>query len=130
MIEVKFRVWDDISKKMYQWSEIKHIPIEDFKLEHYTLLQYTGMSDSNGVEIHEGDILEQILIDGTKRLYKIWREAGGFVVNIHQDDFHKPVELIQFWDGLSDMQTASFIKKCRVIGNIIENPELIECRTA
>lgn len=98
--------------------------------DQYSFQLSAFMLDNDGVEIFEGDILEHTLIDGTKRFYKIWREAGGLVVNIHQDDFYKPVKLIQFWEGLSNMQTASFIKNCRVIGNVIDNPELLECRTA
>lgn len=94
--------------------------------ERYSFQLSSFMLDNDDVEIFEGDILEYVLVDGTKRFYKIWREAGGLVINIHQDDFYKPIKLIQFWEGLSNMQTASFIKQCKIIGNVIDNPELLE----
>lgn len=85
------------------------------------VMQSTGLLDKDGTEAYEGDVCEHIRLDGTKLLFKIFRVAGGFAVNTHQDDFSKPAESIAFYDGLSDMQTASwFTGNCKIIGNIHE----------
>jgi len=87
--------------------------------------QYTGLKDRNGNEIYEGDILKEEAPRGN--MYKIWRENGGLVINQFQDDFFKPFDKIQFWSGLSDMQTTSFIEgNLEIIGNIYESPELLK----
>ena len=90
------------------------------------LMQFTGIIDKNGKGIYEGDVLRQIMLDGKERFFKIWSKKGGLVINQHQDDLYKSEDKINFWAGLSDMQTISWIEgSLEVIGNIHENPELI-----
>jgi uncharacterized phage protein (TIGR01671 family) len=55
MRELKFRVFDSISKKLHTWDVISMLPLPQFNLEHYTLEQFTGLKDKNGVDIYESD---------------------------------------------------------------------------
>lgn len=135
--EIKFRAWVDSMKKMHIWGvnlisinhDLSWESLSDgmFDENDSILMQFTGLKDNNGVEIYEGDILERLLTNGDKRIFKVWSEKGGFVINTHQDDFYKPIEKIVFYEACADMQTSSFIEgNLIVIGNIYQNPELLE----
>lgn len=68
--------------------------------------QYTGLTDKNGTEIYEGDIVECFVNGNSHVSFK-----GGLYGLIYDYTF------IPFSDVHGEM---------RVIGNIYENPELIE----
>jgi hypothetical protein len=55
MKEIKFRAWNTFTKRMFQLEALdlsgKRNPLN-------ILLQYTGLKDSKGVEIYEGDIVK------------------------------------------------------------------------
>ncbi len=130
--EVKFRVWNNrVNKYMtpnggdYSFGvlsgKVRGIYGEEFP--EMEVEQFTGLHDKNGKEIYEGDILEDVRLDGSKRFYKVFYKKGGLVINIHQDDFKKDNPL--FYEPIADMQTPGFIEQnCTIIGNINENPEL------
>ena len=56
MREIKFRAWDKVSKKMLKCTGIVYP--EDIERQNLVLMQYTGLSDKNGKEIYEGDIVK------------------------------------------------------------------------
>lgn len=128
MREIKFRAWhnqekhyvetDDIvisidggpvlktfSKEIYGWTS-------DVELE-----QYTGLYDKNGQEIYEGDVVKLhvvILSPDDKAGFIEYRPEFGYCIN-----FGKAVARQEYW-AANDKHTIE------VIGNIHENPELLE----
>src|SRR5699024_10850121 len=83
------------------------------------LMQSTGILEKNGVEIYEGDILEvEKNEDGT---YK-----GTINGNTFFDRFQGYSSKIKV-EGMHDINTLRYWNnRVRIIGNIYENPELLE----
>jgi len=109
---IKFRVFDKISKQMYNWSQIASISLVDFEREHYELMQFSGLYDKNKNTIYEGDILQF----GNKNITQVTFENGCFSV------YNEPLG----WDFDSEeVPILSSNKYCEIIGNIYENPELL-----
>ena len=76
-----------------------------------TIGQFTGLLDKNGKEIYEGDVILQQGYSGKKPML-VRFEHGAFVTGEHS--------------GSSTATRPMLIqKRCEVLGNIYENPELI-----
>ena len=130
MREVVYRLWDKKNKKMiYSDGEISYI--DDDGMEHLAqrvifadmwgnvliyrhstggtdeieliddgvILQFTGLEDKYGGKIYENDIV--FMDDGSKR--QVFFDGGCFMPFMFSDS-----------------------EECEVIGNIYENPELLE----
>ena len=137
MREIKFRAWDKKRKAMLPVTMISEIWVsvsppdnddegnKDYDLgyrlykdgsgaEEAAVMQYTGLKDKNGVEIYEGDILSD------KWKAQAYFKNGSYWVKSH------------VWQN-NDTYLHAFIKSreqakipVEVIGNIYENPELLE----
>jgi len=79
------------------------------------LMQFTGLKDKNDVEIYEGDIL---LYESYKWLEVEYHDdCGAFMFRYPLSD----------GDGTNIMHAHNFrVGHAEVIGNIYENPELLE----
>lgn len=135
MREIKFRAWDgEIMLNADVLAFEDYGLLKDQLSSEPALMQYTGLKDKNGKEIYEGDILETPYEyngneytnqDDEAGLYRgkiHYRPSKGFIQThvIMFDDY----EEADTWSKRGDLEIRS--SYTRVIGNIYENPELIE----
>ena len=127
----KFRAWmkqfkkmdNDIGEMHFEDGEFKYIgdDVHYKRLpEHVIPMLSTGIKDKNGKEIFEGDVLEiedegEVL--GNAKLTWDNEQAVFMIEAISVDD------IAPFHEILSD-ESYSY----RVVGNIYENPELLEAK--
>jgi hypothetical protein len=114
MREIKYRqaIWDEVQRfdYWYYWGFIGG----QFIVPEYNngdngewSCQYTGLKDKNDKEIYEGDILEY---DELKKYYEVMRHNGAYLVKgLFEKGIYYPLNTLG-----------------KVIGNIYENPELLE----
>lgn len=129
MREFKFRAWDKWDKRMIQPHDgdfIKWHAMSNWK-QCLEVMQYTGLKDKNGVEIYEGDILTSP--------YYPFQDDGKYnyhgVIEWDQDSasFYMTKRLVnRDKNGISDgiSEPIEDIEDFEVIGNIYENPEILE----
>lgn len=84
------------------------------------LEQCTGLKDKNGKLIYEGDIVEYMYYDSISRPYRIVWKDYSFML--------KPIDETGDCDFERYLYNYSYTNKLEVIGNIHENPELLEVK--
>ena len=90
-----------------------------FDFDEVILMQSTGLHDKNGKEIFEGDILEVTDKHSWLEVVSYSQEKAMFVTEEINREFKVPES------PLYDLLDSTFLK-FKVIGNIYENPELLE----
>lgn len=132
MRHFKFRIWDNLKK---QWCSNQAIWRLRTDIQGkgeiqapaiywgqdpsgLTIQQFTGLKDKKGNEIYEGDIIESFddFYDGcVSEKFKViwWEEECRFCFQIRGD-----TDGGHLWSEIN--------KDCYVMGNILENPELIK----
>lgn len=123
----KFRAWDKKLKKMFEVSYIDFdtkliglnidLEIIIFDFEDIILMQSTGLKDKNGKEIFEGDILGFETDEGILNVNVFWDSKHALFM--FESKIHNEEELLA---ELVENNTYPF----EIVGNIYENPELLE----
>jgi len=123
MREIKFRAWNSRERKMTTpalWVNELNLPCNQLGSAPDTpLMQFTGLLDKNGVDIYEGDIL----------LCK--DDSFPVEVKFHSDGCFRPflyglAKDLTVSQWMTARKRAMLGSPCLVIGNIYENPELLE----
>jgi len=124
--EIKLRVWDTKKRLMVDgFDESLYLSLNhgllfintvgepiDVEKERYVIQQYTGLKDTKGKEIYEGDIVQNMIIGPVE--YFLGEFSIGGVTPLKDfliipRDENQPLDL--------DLE---------IIGNIFENPELLK----
>ena len=101
---------------MYPYESNGKVRYSECAVKRETVGQFTGLMDKNGTEIYEGDILK-------------WSNGRSYVVKFWEGMFYASVEECN--DGilggfplhaLTDYED----RKCEIVGNIFDNPELLK----
>jgi len=123
MNDTKFKIWCMDTKT---WIKNEYggyeftMGDEHVGMPSYIYVQYTGLKDKNGVEIYDGDIVNQW-----------WRSSfgkdGDKIIGVHKIVFDEQQLAYGsnaggFWYYLAKMHPMNI----EVVGNIHENPELLE----
>jgi len=118
MREIKFRAWEKDKREIISVYDIdfktKMINIRTgawrtfYEIE---LMQYTGLKDEKGKEVYEGDV---IIDHNGKGIIECIDSVASFRVNYKNGEAKWFIDYMEF-DGWIE-----------VVGNIYENPELME----
>lgn len=136
---IEFRAWNKVEEKMYFGVENTYdgrIPIDDpilepcfgaiLQSEDWTVMQYTGLQDRNGKEIYEGDIItNEWCFIYYPSIVRFGRYKSSDMSSYYECG-HLGFYIEHPCDKLSRKDILYFANQCEVIGNIYENPELLE----
>jgi uncharacterized phage protein (TIGR01671 family) len=133
MRSIKFRVYDKqqesfVNEPYYAISLLGTLQIEghtSVEPQRYVIQQFTGLSDSHGNEIYEGDIIragiakkDRIGSPFVGRIYWSEQEHSWWVTN----DKDTPIAGIDY-----DLTYLNAYQDFEVIGNIYQNSDLVLC---
>ncbi|QHC66842.1 hypothetical protein GSU68_09905 [Rathayibacter sp. VKM Ac-2759] len=120
--KIKFRAWSDSNNAFIfrglfdrNWHNERDLLVQ-VSLPHdrqmYTLEQFTGLLDKKSVEIYEGDIVEYLNGEWSFHAVVEWSDHYWYMRGV------QPVDNFNFEDTTPG--------ELAVVGNIHENPDLLE----
>ena len=134
MREIKFRVFDSRTNQMsrdfvfinfitktmgfYAINSLGEKKIFERDMDNFPIMQYTGLKDKNDVEIYESDIIKAIWSKDCDEYIANEEWIGDIFFNYGSFDIN----------GEWCVSLNCFNGTLEVIGNIYENPELLESK--
>lgn len=145
MREILFRIKDKWCKDWYYGMPLRPVDADDetcafqgedkngssyynILAETETLGQYTGLKDKNGTKIFEGDIVQSITEDTHEKRFAVIK-FGKYRDDNFEDSaigFYFEMKGYQFSMFNGEAQGYDFPSFVEVVGNIYDNPELLE----
>lgn len=147
---LKFRVWDTKSKKFLEFIPPREYMLDCDEWDHHDLdadgegsltypntvcqttfgnrliwQQFTGLYDNNKKEVFEGDIIETLDYGDEKNNYELCPDGDRHKIcygKVYSGEKFAPFDL----EGRLYDFYGSFPEHFIVIGNIFQNPELLE----
>ncbi|MDU7195892.1 MAG: YopX family protein [Streptococcus sp.] len=135
----KFRAWDKDHKYMEYTDKNLVVCFSDegvevtdhttfshscISMEKFELMQSTGLKDITGDEIYEGDIVKILVHDIEPKIMKDKMYIG--VVAYNQGTFDIKISKDTYLGIIPEMYMLDIDCVFRILGNIYENPELLE----
>lgn len=137
--ELKFKCYNDVKNIMFdvkgwtglsnEWEASDPVDVVEstdgifYPKAECRLMQYTGLKDKNGKEIYEGYIVRFTTGSSSPNEsgdYDTWTEFGKIIYN--EDGFRFQIE----YGDMDDLSEFLEDDTLEVMGNIHENPELLE----
>lgn len=113
---IQFRAWNSKVKAMSNSFTLAQLAEADTAISKYeTVMQFTGLTDKNGTEIYEGDIVVNDLENCVIRFDTLTASFNCYV----NDLWHDGRDKWRYREGLNNYM------KVEVIGNIYNNPDLL-----
>ena len=134
MCEIKYRVWSKkqktynykhpfnthgcfyISQNGVLFSDYGNVITPEIKQDYFVIERYTGIKDQDDKEIYEGDILRW------KHYYEITGEDIETTAKVYWEEKDASFVVGDWFESLGHLVDED---KVEVVGNIHENPELL-----
>ncbi|WDT65138.1 YopX family protein [Companilactobacillus crustorum] len=111
---IKLRAWDKECKVMRDYDELKGLTLDALDTDNFEIEQLTGLKDVNGKDIYDGDIV--------KSNYKYAQPKISQIIMADGNSYIAGEDLATG----NEMLVSDHVEEIEVIGNVHENPELLE----
>lgn len=121
-MDLKFRAWDNEYEIIRDYDELKGLTLDALDASNFKLEQYIGLKDKNSKEIYEGDILawHSSIYRKQDWVGLVTYRGAGFAVQESGKSYSSPE-----WLACASREGSNIVE---IIGNVHENPELLEAR--